>query len=101
MNNKLKNLLIILGLVTVAFAGYYLYSQQSTVPGGLGETDLQYENMLMQTQEFIQRRQQLGQTNLDINLFENDGFTTLHTYSDPIEEVEVGRSDPFAQIQSF
>lgn len=102
MNNKrLKSLLIILGVATVIFAGYYLLSQQSSVSMELDSPDPQYQAMLMSTKDFIQRRQQLSKTNLDVRFFENDNFTSLRAYSAPLKEIEAGRADPFAQVQNF
>lgn len=68
---------------------------------GLDGTDPQYQTMLMSTQDFIQRRQLLDKTELDLSLFEDDNFTSLRTYSKPLADIEAGRTDPFARVQNF
>lgn len=97
MNNSvLKNLLLTLGLLTVAFAGYYMYTQQDAVTLNLDGADPQYQEMLNDTQAFIQRRQKLNQTKLDIRILDDERFSSLYTHTKPVKEVEAGRTDPFS-----
>ena len=96
MSSVVKNLAIILGLATVAFAGYYMYTQQGAtiLQSSTGEAELQ--DMLVKTQVFIQHRQELNSIVLDIDLFEDKKFTSLRSYSRPIIEQQIGRPNPFA-----
>lgn len=99
MNNTvLKNILVILGLLTVAFAGYYMYTQQDSVTLHIDNNDAQYQQMLNNTQIFIQRRQELYKTNLDIQVFEDARFNSLRSYSKPLKGIDSGRKDPFAAV---
>ena len=93
----LKNILIILGLATVAFAGYYMYIQQGTTTLD-GTSDAQFQAMLTNTQVFIERRQELDAIDLDTSIFEDRRFTTLITYTQPLEPIQTGRTNPFADI---
>jgi hypothetical protein len=100
MSGTAKNLIVILGLASIAFAGYFLYLQQSatTLNTGVGEESL--EGMLMKTQVFIARRQALDKVVIDPSLFKDERFTSLHTFTKPLADMPVGRKDPFADGQS-
>jgi len=89
-----KNIALILGIVTIAFGGYYLYTQflsSDTVP--VNEQDL--ENMLSNTRVFIQRGEQLSSMKIDTSLFEDDRFNSLKTFRTDVITPSVGRPDPF------
>jgi hypothetical protein len=98
MGKTATNLVTTLGLVTVVFAGYYLYKQQAA-----GALDLTSKNeqvmqeMLRNTQAFIGHGQTLSAVQLDISLFEDERFRSLKSYSTPILERPIGRPDPFAE----
>ena len=97
MNKTLKNLLLILGLVTVGYGGYYLYSSRATTAQDTGINDFEYQAMLIRTHEFIQHRQELSTMQFNTNVFENEVFTNLQSNTRPLDDVEAGRSNPFAQ----
>lgn len=99
MSGAAKNLIIILGLATVAFAGYFLYQQQATAllaPNATSQTEV--EAMLMKTQVFIARRQALDSVRIDDSFFENEIFLSLQSYTRPLENMPVGRTNPFDPI---
>jgi len=99
MNKTTTNLILALGVITIAFAGYYFYTQQSS---GISFTqnDQTLQNMLNNTQVFIERRQTLDQVELDIGFFEDERFQSYRSYTTPIEERPVGRADPFSDAQT-
>ena len=94
-----KNIFIVLGLATVAFAGYYMYTTQGSSVLNTDNNEAVMQNMLSNTQVFIQRRQELSR--IDIGsataLFEDERFLSLVTYTDEVAEQPVGRGDPFAE----
>lgn len=98
MSNTLKNLLLLLGIVTIGYAAYYLYVVRNDTTLDTGATDMEYQSMITRTQSFIQIRQELDQMPLDLSLFEDPQFRTLQSYSKPLTEVEAGRSNPFAEV---
>lgn len=98
MTGTTKNLLIILGLITVAAAGYYLFSIRSATTLDTAVSGQSLESMLQNTQVFIERRQELDQIKLDVSVLEDPRFNTLRSYSDPVEEKPIGRPDPFADV---
>lgn len=96
MGKTATNLSIILGLITIVFAGYYLYTQKSTDSFSLDTNKQTMENMLNNTGVFIERRQVLDQVELNVALFEDARFRSLRSFTTPIQERPIGRPDPFA-----
>jgi len=99
MGKTAKNISIVLGLITIAFAGYYLYTIKGDSTLNLGSGQELDQNTLNNTQVFIQHRQTLSEVKLNIELFEDDRFTSfsLLDFSVPIEARPIGRPDPFAE----
>lgn len=98
MGKAATNLAVILGIITIAFAGYYLYLSKEAVNidgGGVLQTK---EDMLRETQKFAQYSQTLNQIKLDKAIFEDDRFNSLRIFTTEIRESNVGRSDPFADF---
>lgn len=98
MSNVTKNLVLILGLLIVGFAGYYIYTQQGSSALSFRSNDQVLQNMLSNTQVFIQRRQELEKVELNVSFFEDPRFVGLRSFSKPIQEQPIGRPDPFAEI---
>lgn len=100
MGKTATNISIVLGLITVAFAGYYLYTQRAATTLEFQGNPQNLQNMLNNTRVFIERRQALNQVELDVAFFEDPRFRALRSYTTPIEERPVGRSDPFAPVNN-
>lgn len=99
MTSTLKNLLTILALATVTFIGYYLYTQQSSSVLSSGTDETQLQDMLARTQVFIRHSEELNRIgSINTGLFTDPRFSTLRSFSRPIQESLVGRNDPFAEI---
>ena len=96
MGNTIKNLATILGIATVAFAGYYLYTQKSTVDMGSLSSEQSMQTMLANTSVFISRSQELDQISLDLSVLEDARFRSLETVSSPLKDQPIGRSNPFS-----
>lgn len=94
MNSSFRNITIALGIITVVFAGYYLYSQQ-TDSLTFGTNDAMMESMLMNTQVFIERREHLQAIKLDATLFSDYRFQSLVSYRTDIIPRRQGRVNPF------
>lgn len=99
MSNLTKNLVTILGLVTVVFAGFYFYAQKDALDTGVD--DLAVQEMLVSTEVFIVRSQELDEMDFDLSVFENERFKTLRSFTSPIQEQSVGRTDPFAPVNGY
>jgi hypothetical protein len=96
MGKTATNISIILGLLTIAFAGYYIYLQRDNMALNIGSEDKLTENVLNSAAVFINYRQTLSDIDLDLSLFEDERFTTLQSYATPIQERPIGRVNPFA-----
>lgn len=95
MGKTATNIIVVLGLITVAFAGYYMYTSSGAAMLQLGNAPID-QSMLNNTKIFIQHRQTLSQVQMDISLFEDERFLSLRDFSTPIVERPIGRPDPFA-----
>jgi len=97
MGKTITNLVIALGFITVAFAGYYVFVQQDESSLGFNSNEQTMQNMLNNTQVFISRRQALDRVKLNaaVGIFEDVQFRSLRSFSTPIQDRPVGRENPF------
>jgi hypothetical protein len=97
MGKTSKNLAFVLGLATLAFGGYYLFTQYGQ-SDNFSSNEQNMQNMLDNTRVFIERAQILNgmQLSKNIAILEDERFNSLRSYSTPIVEQSVGRTDPFA-----
>ena len=99
MSSGVKNIAIVLGLATVAFAGYYMYTQQAANTLSFDESDQQLQNMLANSQLFIERRRELSKIDFDTSVLGDSRFVSLRSFNRPVIEQPVGRTNPFADVQ--
>lgn len=99
MTSTLKNLLLILAVITVGYGAYYVYSLRASTTAG-ETTDAEYQTMLSRTEAFIARKQELDRMQLDFSVFEDPAFNALQSYTEPVDAGQVGRSNPFAATGS-
>jgi hypothetical protein len=97
MGKIITNLVIVLGFITIAFAGYYMLVQQGESGLGFNSSEQLMQNMLSNTQMFISRRQALDRVDLirSVGIFEDSQFRSLRSFSTDIEERPIGRENPF------
>jgi hypothetical protein len=95
MSPIIKNIATILVALSLAFLGYYLYSQNKNAnlsfDGGIDST----QQMLTNTQIFIERRTLLDQVKLDTDIFMDPIFQSYRSYRSPDVAAPVGRPNPF------
>lgn len=98
MGKTATNLTMILGLITLAYGGYYLYNK--TIGGNttFDTNEQTMQNMLKNTQVFIEYESVLNKIRLDLSLFEDPRLLSLRSYATPIRESTVGKNDPFAEV---
>jgi hypothetical protein len=94
-----KNILTILGIITVGYASYYLYLQQAVVTDET-QGDVVYENMLSKTRVFIERSQELNGMKFDTEVLSDSRFQSLKAFTQPVEDQPYGRDNPFAPAES-
>ena len=100
MAKSSTNISIVLGIITIGFAGYYLYTQRAVDTVSFDTNTQTMENMLIKAQVFITYRETLDQIKLDTNILEDERFTSLRSFTTDIKEQKVGRPDPFADVDS-
>jgi hypothetical protein len=97
MNKNLKNIIILFVIILMAFAGYYMYSQQ-----GINELSFESgssfdQSIITNTEIFIKRRAALESINLDISVLENPIFLSLQDYTSGVASLPTGRENPFEE----
>ena len=97
MEKTSKNLAFILGLATLAFGGYYLFTQYGQSEN-FSTNEQNMQNMLDNTRVFIERGGILNNIQLskNITILEDPRFNSLRSYSTPIIKQPIGRTDPFS-----
>jgi hypothetical protein len=97
MGKIATNLIVVLGFITVAFAGYYVFIQQEGTSLSFNSNEQTMENMLSNTRVFIEHRQFLSKINLNTSVafFDDARFRALRSFSTPIKDRQVGRENPF------
>ena len=96
-----KNVLTVLGVLTIGYAGYFLYNQQTeTVLGVDVENDAVYLNMLSNNEIFITRSQELGEIDLDISVLDDAHFRSLRRFTRDLKDQPTGRPNPFAEAET-
>ena len=91
----MKNVIVIVGIAIVAAAGIYLLTQRQATQLVLSSPSGVSEEMLINTQLFIERSTTLESLQLNTEVSQDPRFTSLRSYSTPIVERPVGRSNPF------
>ena len=96
MSSTMKNIVVILLALTAAFAAYYFYIQDKNMSldtdGGVDVTD----EILMNTQLFIEHRTTLSAIQMNTDIFENEVFLSYQTFAKPLPDESYGRQNPFA-----
>jgi len=100
MSNLTKYLVIFLGLATVGFAAYFVFMKDADPVVSFESDPAMLEAMLANSQLFIERRQNLEMISLEVDLFTDERFTSLKSYTRPTIKPPVGRPDPFRPAAS-
>ncbi len=91
----MKNIIVLIGVVVVAAAGIYLFTQRQATQLVLSMESGVSPEMLANTQLFIERSAILQSLEIDATILSDDRLTSLRSYTTPVEERPVGRANPF------
>jgi UDP-N-acetyl-D-mannosaminuronate dehydrogenase len=97
MSNTVKNLVVILGLVSVGIALYFMFMQGADSPLNFDVNSADVERMRQNSNQFIQRKRQLNEVKLDLSTLNDPALTGLQSFDSPIVEQPVGRENPFLE----
>lgn len=100
MSNTLRNLLIVLGLLTLGYGAYYLYTSRESTTPDQRLSDAEFQSMLNETRAFIERRQELESMQFDVSFLADERFRNLESNTEPLNEVLPGRNNPFAEVNT-
>lgn len=96
----IKNAVILLGVILLGSAGYYLYLQEGDLLVGLADEDMTAQ-LERESRSFIARQNEIRKINLRTELFADTRFTTLRSNSTPVPTLQTGRRNPFESINFF
>jgi hypothetical protein len=96
MSSTMKNITVSLVVITLAFGGYYVYTQKGDSELGEDQMSLTQE-MLVNTQVFIERRNILDKVTIDTEIFQNPVFRSYKSFTKPILEEPIRRENPFGK----
>lgn len=96
MGKTATNLVIVLGLITVAFAGFYLYMQQENSGLSFADSAQDAQIMLRDAQEYISYGDTLKTIDLKIEFFDDPRLLSYKSFSTPVQDRPIGRPNPFA-----
>jgi hypothetical protein len=89
-----NNLLIILAVVALAGGAWVFLNREAANDIVTGSVTISDE-VLANTQLFMARTALLQSTSINRSLFTNPRFTSLVSYTRPVEDQPVGRTNPF------
>ena len=92
MTGKLQNTLVLLGIIAIAAAGYYLFVQNGSITLNNQSVDNQAS---ADTAQFLRKLNELKVIKLDGSIFSDSRFISLVDYSEVVVPVSQGRANPF------
>jgi len=95
MDKSATSIAIILGVITIAFAGVYFYTERNST---LVDPQINKQTVLNQTRDYISNTSALNRIKLDYSFFEDQRLLSLQSFSTPIADSPIGRPNPFADV---
>ena len=97
MGKTATNLVIVLGLITVAFAAFYLYMQRENAGVSFSQDTQDVQVMLRDAQEYISYGETLKKIDLKMDFFDDARLLSYRSFSTQIQARPTGRQNPFAE----
>lgn len=97
MDSSIKNIAIVLVILTFAFLGYYLFIQQDQTNLSFNNEDVNQE-LFVVVQKYIERRSILDKVSLKTEILNDDRLRSAVSYSTDVVEQPVGRENPFDNV---
>jgi hypothetical protein len=90
-----QKIILGVGAIGLLYLGYTLFVQGDQFALSEGAVNPLADAVLLKTQVFIERRAQLDQVAIDGQLFADERFTSLRSYTAALSNQELGKSSLF------
>lgn len=97
MTSILKNALFVFGLILLMAVAYFAFFRGDNTLLLSSNAALTGQAAL-ETQNFLNRLQDLDKVSIDNSLFSDERFTSLHDFRTEFIDEPTGRSNPFAAV---
>lgn len=91
----IKKLIVLLTIVILLGLGYFLIIERNGVSLDILTQSNLSDQLIANSQIFIERGTTLRQTRIDLTLFEDPRFTSLRSYSTPVPTQPIGKPNLF------
>ncbi len=98
MNQKTKQIIIILIIIVISFIGYKMYFVSPDPAGTALVAEKAATSQLADGQIILTSLSRLEKVKLDESIFSNEVFNSLVNFERPIEPQTIGRPNPFLPI---
>jgi acyl-CoA reductase-like NAD-dependent aldehyde dehydrogenase len=99
MSDIIKNIFVVIICIVCAWMLYY-FLIGSNDTDSVGKAAVEQE-LIDKTQSFITRSAKLKEITIDQSLFTNSTFTSLRSFSTPVPDQPLGRTDIFGPVGSI
>lgn len=92
----MKNIILLLGVLSIAGAGLFIYTQGDSAELELltGDSEVS-QTALANAQVYIERSARINALKLNTEVLEDPLFTSLRSYAKPVPTYPIGRPNPF------
>lgn len=94
MSSWIQNLIILVGIIALGAAAYYIFVQQGIELNTSG-SDVNSIEVQAQTQSLLQQLNDLRSVDISTDLYSSERFQTLTNYTRTPRSQPVGRDNPF------
>ncbi|USN87550.1 MAG: hypothetical protein H6779_04020 [Candidatus Nomurabacteria bacterium] len=99
MSSALKNILILLVILSFAFVGYYMFEQSNDLELNTNSNKFVTAEMLANTELFIERSAILSRVIIDTTIFDDPNFNSYIDFSRDVAPQLSRNSNPFAKAE--
>ena len=98
MNTWIQNIAILIGILLLAGAAYFVFVQQG-LELNTSRDDVTSVELQAETQSLLQQLRELRSVDLSTEVYSSDRFQDLTNYNEPPQNKPTGRTNPFARSQ--
>ena len=98
MNQRIKQIIIVVIIITVSFVGYKMFFVSSEPAGSTLASDQGGVGQVVDGPAILALLNALNKVTLDDSVFSDKIFVSLINFEKPLEEQVIGRQNPFLPI---